>query len=94
MWQRNRFAVDVIRVGEEDMETNLADGFTKAQPAPHQKQLFTWVACWLVGPLMHWIVDWRARGSSLRALRANILGSHNDHDWTTRSEEVRIQAFQ
>jgi hypothetical protein len=34
-----------LQPGKEDAAANLADGFTKVQPAPRQKELFSCIAC-------------------------------------------------
>jgi hypothetical protein len=42
---REATAMGILRMGKEDAATNLADGFTKVQLAPQQKELFSCVAC-------------------------------------------------
>jgi hypothetical protein len=44
---REATAMGILRVGEEGMPTDLADGFTKVQPAPRRKELFSCVTHWV-----------------------------------------------
>jgi hypothetical protein len=42
---REATAMGILWAGKEGAATNLAGGFTKAQPAPRRKELFSRVAC-------------------------------------------------
>jgi hypothetical protein len=42
---REAAALPALRAGKKGTATGLADGFTKVQPAPRRKELFSCVAC-------------------------------------------------